>query len=556
MPQTGDGNSTLSPRDLRRFRRFEFFGRGAPRPRRGAVGFGLAGLLNPKIEFENIRKRRRRRGRKSKRVYFGAYSRHRVRDLDSAFFINRERDRTILGATVLGNLIQLQDGKVLPGLGGKTTAGSDLKPSLHLQETWDQTNPGPPYRGGGPFRSIVYNLPASRKVGYGRYTGQRPSGLQSTNYGVYTGSFVDNGFWLGLSYDNLKATSFSSFSNLSEYDKRAWDQLKPTIPKANLGQFLYELKDLPGQLMTSARAHYNSYREVLQLQHTEFREVGHHIGLDGVYIPVMQPKEIADHFLNHNFGWVPFLSDVQKLFDTWNNSVTYLSNIVRDNGVWVKRRKLLEESEDVSAEAMSGVDSGTIPSSEMRDPLGFSMCAPMTLGGATQRGFCLFQSITKRKVWATGQFKYYRPEFDIRLFDQKSFDLMNAIRRRITLYGLNITPTLIYKITPWSWLVDWFTGLGSYVQRLDDFVQDGITSRGLYVMETSEKVMTKTSLLNFYSGPVTLQFQRSLHMKQRKLADSPYGFNAPWQSLSPKQWAILGAIGISRSGSGYISRGA
>jgi hypothetical protein len=75
-------------------------------------------------------------------------------------------------------------------------------------------------------------------------------------------------------------------------------------------------------------------------------------------------------------------------------------------------------------------------------------------------------------------------------------------------------------------------------------------------METSEKVMTKTSLLNFYSGPVTLQFQRSLHMKQRKLADSPYGFNAPWQSLSPKQWAILGAIGISRSGSGYISRGA
>jgi hypothetical protein len=63
-------------------------------------------------------------------------------------------------------------------------------------------------------------------------------------------------------------------------------------------------------------------------------------------------------------------------------------------------------------------------------------------------------------------------------------------------------------------------------------------------------------MLNFYSGPVTLQFQRVLSTKQRELADSPYGFNVPWKDLSLRQWAILGAIGISRSNAGYISRGA
>jgi len=40
------------------------------------------------------------------------------------------------------------------------------------------------------------------------------------------------------------------------------------------------------------------------------------------------------------------------------------------------------------------------------------------------------------------------------------------------------------------------------------------------------------------------------------VADGPYGFNVPWNTITPRQWAILGAIGISRTSSGFISRGA
>jgi hypothetical protein len=68
--------------------------------------------------------------------------------------------------------------------------------------------------------------------------------------------------------------------------------------------------------------------------------------------------------------------------------------------------------------------------------------------------------------------------------------------------------------------------------------------------------MTKTCHLNFYSGLLTLNFQRRLLTKQREVADSPYGFNTPWNSLSPRQWAILGAIGFGKSPTGFLSRGA
>ena len=538
MPLTTDDTSALSPRERRRLRRALQFD-SDPRLHAGDLGRLMSKALNPKRQAYKLKRKKKRK--KHKRIYFGAFSRHRERDLDSGLFINKKHEPKLAPSSVIGKLTHITNGNIVAGLGGSIPLGADLAPSLHRQESWDQINPGPPFRGGGPLRLIEYHLPATAMVGFGRYTGQRPSGSASTSYGVYTGSFVDNGFWTGLSYDNIRSNNFSSFSNLSEFDSLAWDRLKPSLPKAGLAQFIYELKDLPGMIATSANA---------------LRKEWASVGGSELFIPVMRPRDAADHFLNHSFGWVPFLSDIVKLYNAWNNSVTLMSNIVRDNGIWVRRRRVLEESIDVGVETQGGVDSATIPSSGIRDALSVDMCKPFTLNGNTQKGFAFFRTVTERKVWAVGSFKYYRPEFDMSLFDDSAFSDWANIQRLITFYGLRVNPSLVYKLTPWTWLADWFTGFGSYLERLNDFVEDGIVSRGLYVMETLRKVQTKTSTLNFYSGPVTVNFQRNLLLKQRKLADSPYGFNAPWKDLSPRQWAILGAIGISRSKQGYISRGA
>jgi hypothetical protein len=149
---------------------------------------------------------------------------------------------------------------------------------------------------------------------------------------------------------------------------------------------------------------------------------------------------------------------------------------------------------------------------------------------------------------------FYRPEFDA---NDPGFDSgLMTLRRALTQYGVRINPSVVYKLIPWSWCVDWFTGFGKYVDRLNDFVEDGITSRYLYVCRSEERTITKTSFLNYYTGPHTVQFQRRLLLKQREVADSPYGFDVPWNSITLRQASILAAIGVSRSGAGYVSRGA
>lgn len=505
----------------------------------------MASFFRNKLPLDINSARRRKKRRKRKPIETGgAFSRYRERDNLSLSFLHRKRQVALKSQTKIGHYVQNVNGQDVFVPSNYVVVGGDLPASYSYQRTWDQLNPGPPYKSGGPFRTIIGHLPCSEQVGDGTYTNQGNPSNPSGTYWKYRGSFVDDGVWsAGISENSVKSASFSSFTNLSSHHTLAWDKTKPQIPKADIGQFLYELKDLPQMLHTSARAFHNEWRNV-------------RVGNQDLFVPVM-PREAADHFLNHQFGWVPFLSDLGKLFDAWNNSIKYISEIVRDNNVWVRRKSVLDESETISVPLTNFSQSGTIPSAEGRSPDGKRMTRIQSNpDGSFSGGYHSFVNRTRVRTWAVGSFKYYRPEFDSTLFDSNSFEMWATVQRLLTLYGARITPTLLYKVTPWTWLGDWFTNLGSHLRRLDDFTVDGIVSRYLYVMRSEEKFATKTCVLNYYSGPVVVQFQRRLSLKQREVADSPYGFNVPWNTMSPRQYAILGAIGISRSNKGFISRGA
>lgn len=496
----------------------------------------------------DIWKARKRRKRRKHSVTV-AFSRYRERDLaGTSVLYRKDIPSRLLAQSVLGQISRYVDGQKQAGLGGNIVAGGDLPVSESRQKTWDQVNPGPPFRSGGPYKSILYHLPASTVVGQGSYTNAGRPGLPAGTFDMYQGGFADDGFWLGPNYGQIQNTNHTAFANLSSYHTSAWDKTKPQLPKANLAQFLVELRDLPRMLKTSAEAFNNKYLIA------EAQAIG---GKRDVSLPYMRPREVADHFINHEFGWKPFVSDLNKLFNVWNNSIEHIAAITRDNGIWVRKRRVLEESDETTPSTVGGVGSASLPSSEMRGPTGTLLCQSLPSPiGVNARGYCLFSTRTKRRVWAVGSFKYYRSEFDPTQFNDHSYELLASVKRLLTLYGARISPALLYKVTPWSWLIDWFTNLGSHITRLEDFVNDGITARYLYVMRSEEKIFTKTCVLNFYSGPVTVNFQRRLTLKQREVADSPYGFNSPWNSLSPRQFAILGALGISRTNTGFISRGA
>lgn len=476
-------------------------------------------IWNRGVSFADRQKRRSRKKHHAPKRFYSSFSRYRERNPTFQRFGN------LKAGTKVGTR-KVFSGNQLSSSQNANTTGDHVG-SLSFWRCWDSLNPGPPYKAGGPFGLMKVEVPGAGLTPFGSY---RSVLFAPGFWWQYDGQFADDGNWLTDSVGNYLASGVPAVVG---YDTLAWDKLKPQVAQAPLGQFLYELKDLPGQLATSANLFWNSWRSFGG-------------GYSGV---VMHPSSVADNFLNHHFGWVPFISDISNMCNVWRDSNNLIESMTRENGKWVRKRRVLKQ-ETVQRHIGRVYAPGV-------DPWGsheIGCCTDMVVDGITCKGYFDITEIVETKVWAVGEFTFYRGEFDDNLEGFNSN--MAAIQRLLTLYGLRINPTLVWKVTPWTWAVDWFSRAGDFIRRLDDFTTDGIVSRGLYIMSSTKRIVTKTSVINFSSGQRTFTWQRNQTMKVRKVADSPYGFTQSWQNLSAKQWAILGAIGISRSDTGFISRGA
>lgn len=483
----------------------------------------------PFREFIPRRKRKKRAGlkRNSKaHCIHDVASRHRRRDLPGH-----------IGGT--NKDPQSPHGKVLTYNGDRlsntVTVNCTGAPGVeqHWEECWDDIHPGPPYQCGGPMETISCLYQNGRKTNKYTFSSDGNPNLATGVRKVYVGNFHHN-WWDGDTMTDLLKSSTPNWRRLSEFHTQAWDTLKPPVSKAGLAQFMYELRDLPGMVVHLAQQFHNSWKS-----------------FGGGYSSItLGPKSLADDWLQLNFGWLPFISDLQKLFDVYWNSHRYIDQTRRDNGVWLKRKRVLTSSES-TVRVIREYDSGLEPN--FTGGIHESLTRPMVLDGVTCRGYRDIYKTEIRSVWASGHFRYYRPEFDDSLEGFSS--QWTNIQRLLTLYGANINPTLLWKITPWTWAVDWFTGVGKFIEHHDAFVNDGIVSRELFCMETKETRFTSNCVTNFYSSPLSLSFIRNQRVKHREAASSPYGFNVPWHLLSAKQLSILGAIGITRTPNGFITRG-
>lgn len=475
--------------------------------------------------------------------FYAVFGRYRSREPQShSSYYGKGPDGLPLGPnSLLGKFVTYKKGK--PNTSVSQFVGGTLKRSASLTQTWDQKNPGPPYRNGGPFFSSDSRLPHSASLGNVLISNLGAPGITNDNMDTYYGTIIDNGFWSTDSLSNY-LTSKPSPRVLNEYHTLAWDRLKPPVAQVNVAQFLYELKDLPHMLKTSAEGFGHAWeRDSTLVRNTYGKKLERSLEF-------MAPREAADHFLNHQFGWAPFVSDIIDVIRVYRDSRDLIAQAVIDNGKWKRRRRVLEVVENhTRLQRIYGA--ATLPGSgNFRFD---NLCEARMIDGISSKGITEIWLKESKITWAVGSFMFYRPEFDDNLIGFES-ELMN-VQRLLTLYGVRINPTTLWKITPWSWLIDWFTHLGDFIQRWDDFVNDGIVSKYLYVMQKNIRAVTKSGTAFCYSGNLNFSWQRNLTTKRREPADSPYGFNRPWSSITPNQWAILGAIGLGRTPSARISTG-
>jgi len=403
------------------------------------------------------------------------------------------------------------------------------------------------FANGGPFTKIRVDTSGySDLQGIGTYDSYNMTSFPGMGYCYtrYVGGFTSPSFpspkWdnVAFSYgdtEKLLGTNFLVPSDLtSKWGPEAWARAAPKIQMADGFVFLSEGRELPSQLRDQAKR----FRD-------EWSSLSRRAGLPGLAekgrdnIPWrQQPKAVSDEYLSQQFGWAPFLRDLDKFYKAYLNTDEYMRRMSDGNDQWKHvRRVLLDDFQETKI--YSGDYTWALK------PYGYPFP-----DGFLRPGQRVTFTLTEEKsqiVSCSGMFKWYKPEFDATNHGSFGYDsLMSRISRQMTMYGVRVNPANIWRATPWSWLIDWQLNIGRNLDRLTEYVEDGVVCKYLYLMHHTVKRQVLKIYLPVKQGDVSLQFVNYVDVKLRREADSPFGFGSPWESLSPWRLSILAALGISK----------
>jgi len=409
----------------------------------------------------------------------------------------------------------------MPGVTDYVDVGN---PYQYVAMCKDEIHPGPPFTSGGDFLKVSAELPNPRVMGAGKYSAS-PTDLDNylgaTGYVRYEGGFLPSNLYYN-DWNFIPTVADPHFApDTSAYELQAYRRTKPRIEHASAYVFVRESRDIPRMLKTSAK-----------LFHDTWKVMGGNMTGRYMLRNNATRRNAADNFLNHQFGWVPFLSDLRKFYTTYQNAAVIKGRLTSENDRFVRHKVVLD---DKSTDKV--FDSGT---GWICYPAGYWINRLMTSGQSPT------WEIRERKhtyVSAVGSYKFYRPEFDMSLPDYNS--AWSRIQRELDIYGLRITPANVYKATPWSWLIDWFTEFGSNLETMTDSLVDGVAAQYLYVMRHDSTELVFNQYAPFKSGPLSMTQSMTIDAKIRKAASSPYGYGLTWNLLSPRQLAILAALKIT-----------
>jgi len=286
--------------------------------------------------------------------------------------------------------------------------------------------------------------------------------------------------------------------SLHNYGAELYRRARPDKPIYPLGNGLFELKDVPGQIRDAWRG----FPKTL--------------------------KGLSDWHVAVQFGWLPVLQDLRAIFGEAEKQRTRLAWLLRHNGKPVRRRI---EMEPVSTTEVVGTGTGWYGIK----PVLVTQCYAGT------PSWVQTQSYT-RKVWFSGKFVYYLPKIDT---EPERDTFIRA------LFGLRPTPAAVWRGIPWTWLINWYSTIGDAFSNLTSEVAESIYSEYAYVMRQQQWSNEVTWHVPYYTGhdhSSTMCTASAIHrrvIQERDYAD-PFAFRWTGGSPSPFQQSILSALTVSR----------
>jgi len=404
----------------------------------------------------------------------------------------------------------------------------------------------PVHNDGGPLRHIkcILNPSTDEIQGTGTYLGR-----DFTSFGGladrYVGGFVPANWDHGFSVVDFNEAGFSGplgsdYEPALPYGAEVYNKMKPRISDFDVMQGLGQnLVELPAQLKTTSKGFASAYQAISGRSAAGIGRDALHRFLGGrgsrssALKDLLMPTGLAEQFLNEQFGWAPFVGDMLDLYRAYSRQTKRFGEIVSQNNHWLRRTRTLFNIEEQS------------PITVIDDFAG--NCFPALTSGFYRSSGTYVTSklytVTKRKVWGMGAFKFYAPEFDD--LNRASQGTYGDVMRLLHYYGARVSPTVVWELTPWTWVVDWFTNAGRVLDNVTSQVFDRLVSRYAYVMCLSNKFAVNQTVIHLKDGDVSCLWTQRV-MSQRRDEASPYGFGLTSGDLSARQQLILAAIGITR----------
>lgn len=404
---------------------------------------------------------------------------------------------------------------------------------------------GPPFNEGGPFSVKRFqferqSVPFSKRIRHittpplVAYTDYRVDGDVFLRPDTNGGTGMVDGLNRIVTKDDL-FTKYGLMSfpsrDLNAYGTSAIRRFSPLKPGVDLGQDLGELlKDglpnLPVKLLKQLR---------------DFTKSNPGFGPKAARFSAAGSKD----FLAYTFGWAPLLSDLRSMYRTWVTLDARLRQLVRDNGRPIRRSGELYNTITTTSSPIAQVNRFNSPAVSGL----WSNDSSLNGLGAGTPGGTMTTTISER-IWFEGRFRYYLP---------LEFSNLWSAKTKLVLFGLYPSPSLLYELIPWTWLVNWFVNIGDVLANISGNGLGELIVDYAYVMRHYEKVTTysivsqgcqpSAALANTGSREPFYPTQFS-HVKREELKErvvsTPFGFGITFASLSARQAAILAALNLSR----------
>lgn len=228
------------------------------------------------------------------------------------------------------------------------------------------------------------------------------------------------------------------------------------------------------------------------------------------------PGAAANGYLSYEYGWKPFLSDVKALLDFQRHVLARETELRKLHSKGGLSRRF-----QISSDSATAVSTNIFVESSL-----FTMYSTS------------YTTHTVRKRWGSAKW----------LPDLASHPITDAELHKQAVqavYGLSLDGASAWELMPWSWLFDWCSSMGDYLEANRNTV--GATCAGACLMTHTKtthifRKMVHNLSANARGGEATIVTET----KQRAPYSSPIIFSDV-PHLDYRKQSILGALGIQRT---------